>query len=315
MFFAIAPERAGCNAKLSFAETREFQKCMFGVGAKQADFAVNALPHASQIITSIDKIGRFCSDLPLFTDVALCHAIRDVNAGFGEPIAVDLCFEFGNDLSTIEDRLAFVESVRESCRKYGVRVGKCHSMFAAITALTVAVIGKRPETERVTYSETGLIILASKLGGFKEVYFHEQGHDRAAHVDAISGMVFDYTPHIAYLRKQAIDMADVSGFGLSGALSSIALRNHVDVSVSIETSIFFDYAEEEISCLQSDRPENVFVKNDKLNISLNQREISGPMLIMANKNDNDLLAYLEESGLKPRFIGHYSCGCGKVCVS
>ena len=316
MVFAMAPERAGCNAKLSFEETYEFRKCMFGADAEQSDFSVRSFATGTELITSIDKLGRFCSDLRLFTDIALCHSIRDVNAGFAEPAGVDLCFEFGNDLPTFEDRLAFVQSARESCRRYGVVVGKCHSMFAAITALTVAVVGARPTTGHKPRSQKGSVILSSLLGGFKEIYFREQGHQRSAHSDAISCLRFDYTSQVAYLRKRATDIADASGFGLSGALSSIALRNGLDLSIFLDPSMFFDGTHEEISCLQSDQPSNVTLRNRDSVFLMNQREVSGPLIVLVDdsQSTNDVVAYFEEHGLKPSLLGSYRLGTGKVDV-
>lgn len=314
MFFAISPERAGCNAKISFLETSKFQACMFGEGATQLDFAVTSFPENSELVTSIDKLGRFCNDLSLFTDTAFCHAVRDVNAGFARPVAVDLCFEFGNDLDTFEDRIAFVESARKTAAKYGVRVGKCHSMFSAITALTVVVIGARKPIPACGEFSEGEVLISSSIGGFKEVYFHEQGHIRQSYSAAASHMCFDYSPHIENIGPSVIDISDVSGHGLGGALSSIAKRNCLDLSVELHPDIFFDPVAEEISCLQSDQPSNVQATSNVLELFLNQREVAGPLLLVTKGDGAEVLQYLRHQGLAASSIGRFQVGAGRVSV-
>lgn len=306
IYSALAPERAGCNAKLGYQETEYLKTVLFSNGLA-GDYSVSQVPAQTELISSIDKVGRFCADLSLFANAAICHAVRDVNSAMVAPIGIDCCFEFGGDMLTPSVREQLVSAVRASSARYGVKIGKCHSVFGGVTSLTVAAYGARPIRPACPVG-SGAVILSSELGAYRTVYLSAQGHPLPDVHRAVELMTFDYSPIVTRLAPFVYDAADVSGFGLSGALASLASRSNVSIKLDLNSRVFLDGVRESISCLQSEGPPNVTGFTDEQMTILNRREVAGPLVMLAVGTVNEVLDLCRKQGLSPEVIGTFSDG-------
>lgn len=312
MYSGLAADRAGCNGKLSFSETTILQNHIISGAVRGGDYSSLALGDGSELITSIDRIGRFCEDLDFFALSAVAHCLRDINSAFASPLSVDVCFEFGNDLSSERARSDLVRSVQKASEIFNVRVGKCHSIYASTTSLTIASIGRRSAIMDQN-TASGEIILTSRLGSFRTIYLAEQGHEVENLEEAKKNMISDY----AWIAKHANAIkcgSDVSGFGIAGSLSNLATQTNSSVNLLLSEEYFLNSSWGFIECIQADMPNNVRTASNQSNHFLTLREVAGPLVLFLGSNHSALLSELIGRGYQYLKIGEYFSGSNVVKV-
>lgn len=301
----IAPEIAGCNAKLPFSLTLLLKSSLAG-GSDIGDFHFARLPDGGYIFTSIDKTGLFCSDLAFFARCAINHALRDIISAGATLVSIDVAFEFGNDLPTEHDKIELVRQVEMACSELGVELGKCHSTFSSITQLCVSVAGYKRETNTLDLN-AGSIYLSHPLGSFRQVYLAAQGHSVGFELISRGFMSRSFLEVSRIISDLSIYATDVSGFGLSGSLS-LAQRSHSIFSdIALPPEVVFA-VDEELSaaiCIHSDPPADIDVSDYQLSVST-LREVAGPLLLFCPKEKEvSFLSMMESNGLQPIVIGTF----------
>lgn len=301
----IAPEIAGCNAKIPLSLTMLLKSSLMK-RSDTGDVHFARLPDGGYIFTSIDKTGLFCSDLSLFARCAVNHALRDVVSSGATLVSIDVAFEFGNDLPSERSKIELVRQVEIACSDAGVELGKCHSTFSSITQLCVSVTGYKREKNNLDLN-SGSIYLSHPLGAFRQIYLASQGHSIGFEVmsrDLMSRSFLDVSPIISDLSIYA---TDVSGFGLSGSLS-LAHRAHSivsDITLPSEAVLAVDIEMSTSICLHSDPPSDIDVSEEQLSVAT-LREVAGPLLIFCPEKKEPLfLSMMRSSGLYPISIGTF----------
>jgi hypothetical protein len=223
----LIPERFGCGLKVSYGETLDFQK---SVGRSDA-IGTNAFPlevGGRRAASSVDKVFQVGIDAERFCDLALRHAAADLIVEGARPLWVDACFEFGPELATKSDRVAFSSAFFDAAARQSLAVGKCHSTFGGSTALTLCVGGEL-FYDFSSMPEAGVALLSKKLGGLRHLYLaalkgKPPKDEILSHLLSRCGEVL---PKAAFCAA-----TDVSGFGFAGALWDLAFRYCLSFTVS-----------------------------------------------------------------------------------
>ena len=302
----IDPPYFGCSSKLSFDETLRLSSNVF-----RGDYSI--LPGNPAICLSIDRINRCSRDWRTFADIALNHAVGDVEVGNAIPVQILIAFEFGPDADTEEDRAAASLAFQNAADLRGITIGKRHSTIGyGPTAATIAVLGKRPPShELLALPPTGAVFLSRPLGFFMMHYMFEMGTSTDER----------YTSELRLPRSKGaitqncLRVTDVSGHGLAGALADLASRDNLDISVELDLPRIAaaEVAHLPIGCLinppEEYPPSIVFHSSVAAELG-GLRETYGPLLALGYE-DSRLPPLCDVGTIR---IGSFRAGQGKVDI-
>lgn len=301
----LTPNMMGCNAKVKLPQLYRMQQI---VNSNGCDFSVYPLGEYD-IITSIDRIGRNLTDLCLFAEMAIEHAFRDILVAQANPTGADICFEFGIDMCNESDIDTIVKSTLLYCEKFGIQIGKLHSVLSQQTHITVAARGLRPASRDKKKISSGKVFLVgllgiSKLNSLREF---EENSVPSPHnfmrIDTIKPLLFR-------IRDELSDVSDVSGYGLAGALSNLAQRHRVGMEIELKPQLLSHRSAIDIpfDCHQTDYDETCidFLSTQAMKIAT-LREVAGPLvLLVENTSRESFIKNIEdEYGCCFSEIGHY----------
>jgi hypothetical protein len=295
----IDPQYFGCSAKLSLCETTSLAY----QSGRATILDYSTISKAANTF-SIDRINRCSKDWSTFADIALNHALGDIEVGSAAALTALLAFEFGPETS-IEDRAAASIAFHQSLKSRFIEAGKCHSGFGlGPTAVTIAVAGTAIPRAPVALS-SGSVYISRRLGFFKAHYLHEMG------------VVIDKTfsdelrrPRRPFDAGAAVH-SDISGHGLAGALLGVALNHNIDVTVKLSEELAASpyVSSIAVDCLQND--EGCY---EGLPISIQSGAIP---LATLRETAGPILRFVDHGNEKPEdgiYLGDYRSGISKVDI-
>ena len=305
----IDPDYFGCSAKLTYSETRSLVEAS-GSGSVD-DFS--RFGFANEFVASVDRISRCASDWAKFANIAVNHALADIEVAFAIPLHAVICFEFGPD-ANMADRSVAAQSFRQAVLQRGMTLGKCHSALSNDpTSVVISVIGTIQDQILHTPVE-GKVFLNRPLGLFKLHYMEEMGllETESTALSAIFQPRF-----VPEALKNVAVLSDVSGHGLGGSLASLAHRFSLDLDISIHSRLAAasEVLMTDIDCLQNAREtygSYLEVDNDSAWPLISLRETAGPMLALVESSFD-----IEPGSFGTGYclsIGTFRRGSGKVIV-
>lgn len=307
----LIPERFGCGAKLSLPELQSHLTAC-GVEYIQSYAFSEKSPYPS--VRSIDKIYQIGVSAADFATLAIIHAGADLLCGGGQAATLDVGFEFGPDLA-LAGRLELSKAVFAAASKAGIEIGKCHSTFGPVTALTLALSGLKA-WEFDQRSETGVLILTRPLGGMSRLYHAALHEDEDERHRWVSRLAQAHDGLIATNAAKIHNVVDVSGFGLAGALYEVA--QSLEASIRIDTKVLdLTIGGFGVECLTSELGTLVDMSqlDDAQKVKATTREFCGPMIFsVADKHVEGVI----ESGKTLGFadiaiIGRFGGRSAEVC--
>lgn len=285
----LIPERFGCGAKLPFSEVVEH---IVATGGTLRGHAEHGSPGS---VSSIDKVFAVGTSLRSYARTALLHCAADLAGGGAFADVAEICFEFGPELSPRE-RQELSVAVFDEAQRLAIRVGKCHSTFGAVTALTIALRGLR-RVEFASALPRGDVLLVGRLGRMQRLY-----------AGALSGSVNTdfFVQDLSLNDVRAVftchdviaAVCDVSGYGIAGAAAEISVAKGMRVEINVSDLPYLQGFEDgAFECLAADLGEHdaVFYKPDH-RLKLTTRELAGPLLLLATIDSAELIDKLKAAG-------------------
>lgn len=302
----IEPDFFGCSAKLAFADTEAL-----AAGHGGGDFSTLACDGV--VATSIDRVHRCTRDWHRFARIALNHAFGDVVCDGAAPIQAMLSYEFGVDAESPADHFACSTAFAHELAARGVALGKCHSgRSSGITAVTIAVIAARAD-RAARPLRRGRIRLSRPIGALKLLYLSEMGIEVES-AEAVA--LLEHPGSEPFQRLPWAAMTDVSGHGLLGAAIQMAIRNGIDIELSLsdQLALSADVLATPVECLQN--PVSSYGR------PLDQLHPKALALATLRETAGPLVAFLEDSadgawdtadvGIE---VGRYRPGRGAVEIA
>ena len=281
----LIPERFGCGAKV---ELKELHKHLAARGTRHLrSYAIDQGVSGDPVVRSIDKVFQVGLPSADFARLALLHAGADVLCGGGYPKAVDVCFEFGPELSE-QERIDFSSAIFEAAESQDIVVGKCHSTSGPVTALTLAISGQQ-KIQWADGAESGAVLITRRLGGMRNLYLCAL-RGQLADPALLAQMGTSHYELLTQIGPLVSHVVDVSGFGLIGALHEAAWDINAQIEVAVAERLWVpNLGYEDPACLTSDVAS--FANTEKLSSRFvrraSTREFCGPLLLMVQATQVD----------------------------
>lgn len=278
--FRVDFPRVGCGQKIP---QDILQQCAKLLGREAVtDASHHLLPAGNGILVSIDKVGRFTTDIDVFTQLAIRHCIGDILAEQGLPIIATACIEAGPEISTPEHLAELTSSLRQSCQIHSLELGNLHSIRSDYTSLTISIVGTRTTPPLVSPPRSGRLYLTGRLGAFKNILINEMDGI------GIEEIVAELTQRrIVSWPKPLFAASDVTGFGLSGTLFNVSQRYGISIVAQLSPAVCIseDVFLVRMSCTDSkggcwEFPETT---SDCGKIVMNCTELAGPFVMLCDE--------------------------------
>lgn len=287
----ICAETFGCSGKTSYSETRMLAE----LAGTSAVGNFTSVPN-SNLIASIDRVSRCTADWTAFAEIAVSHATRDIEVGFGVPAQILACFEFGQD-ATRDDRTALVAAVSLAASSRQIMLGKCHSAItqSEVTSLVLAVVGETCVEQRRP-DHKGQIWINGPIGYAKLLYLEglKQEPDQGKYISFLTKRL-DLRP----FSDRFSVASDISGHGLAGCLSDLAERFSLQIDAVLSQSSAADRAviDTPVSLLQNDLADYTAVEIDEFAVCLSLlKETAGSVVALSSGLSRSAMQELESLG-------------------
>ena len=266
-------------------------------------------------IRSIDKMFQIGVGPDLFAQLAVIHAGADLLCGGADVETLDVAFEFGPELD-VQGRLSLSQGMFLAAADAGIKVGKCHSTFGPVTAVTLAMSG-RTTIEYGPNCDEGALLLTRKLGAMRNLYLATLHEDSPGCSAAVDVMLQGHHELLRQLGSHVSAVVDVSGFGLAGALHEMALGLNAELYVPLQAlGTRWLQGDVDPECLASELGTllDEFEIDPSQRVRLSTREFCGPMVLAVDHGKvEEVLRVAERCGFADiGVIGTYSVSSAKL---
>jgi selenide, water dikinase len=317
-------ENAGCASKISQADLKEalaglpqIRDPRVLVGAASYDDAgVYRLDGRSALVQTVDVFTPNVDDPYLFGQIAAANSVSDIYAMGGRPITALSIIGFPIETLSPAVMNRILRGGLDKMREAGVAVIGGHSIKDAEVKFGFAVTGLiRPD--RIVTNDRArpgdVLVLTKPLGTGIVSFARQLGRASAEAMAAVSRSMAALNRAAAEIMAEAgvVTATDVTGFGLAGHLSEMAVQSGVTVEVEADLIPVFpealDYIHQGIMSGALERNREyaaAFVEvgpdvAEELESLLYDPQTSGGLLIaVPEKKAARLVARLKKAGVK-----------------
>ena len=274
--FKINLDRIGCGQKIPMKALHRIADLSgLDVTADCASESVDGVV----LLSSIDRVGRFCNDLGVYCRLAVLHAASDIIVAGGTPRLASVCVEYGPEFSSTEDFAALTCYLRQALKEQGLSLQNLHSVQSEYTYLTISVTGSQRVLQEANGKE-GSIYLSRPIGASKLLVLKTLDNED---VTTVANEIFEHRFRGTAFANVAA--TDITGFGLAGATFNLCSRLQVSARLDLTYRHIAanDVLAVPITCLEAkDLPEKAdTAKCRKLQILTRCIEFAGPVLMFA----------------------------------
>jgi len=274
------------------------------------------ISEATGIIATIDAIAPPVDNPEIYGRAAALHSISDIYAVGGTPLVAQAIL--GWPVDTLSNSLAgqVMRGVRLACQAEGVELVGGHSIVASEPFVGLAVQGI-PNSKgiiRTSGAKAGdHVYLTGRIGsGLMSVALK---HDivLAQDLDILHSAVLDSNSVGKFLCSEevATAMTDISGFGLIGHLSSIAMSSNVSINLHKDRIPVFDNMD-------------YYIANDAISyITINNIDFFGRFvrggsyrtrLLLFHPQTNGPLCFTTSEPISAELLSRAPEGTGDICL-
>lgn len=246
---------SGCGRKLPPSELIRFSQLVRE--PKNASFAriegINLLSdagsfrlnHEESVVQTVDVVLTLPISAEDWGVATALHCLSDIHAAGGEPVAALGIIESTTNEEGLDHLHAAYGAAVETLNGEGVALIGGHSLFSSVNKIGFAItaLAKTRLLRNVANARTGDRLLLSKPIGGGAVMAFRAATGAAVDDDVLVSLRTSsrLTGDIAS-RQELTCVSDVSGFGLLGTLSQLAVESGVDIKVHVEQIPMFSAA-------------------------------------------------------------------------
>lgn len=302
MTFKIDVNKIGCGQK--------FDQKSISYSATQSKLPENLDAHNIRfgdrgLLVSIDRIGRFCSDVDLFGEIASSHIIGDVIAAGGTPFSISFCIEAGPEIRSKKNIAEITSSLVRFCKVRDISLGNFHTVRSDYTAVTGCVIGTPTKQERME-AVSGFVYISRPIGAYKCLVLNETLKDSAVDTNEIFS-----TKVVRNIGKFTFGATDITGFGLCGSLESLSRRYGLDIQATLTTclAISDDVYKIPLRCIDANGYDYMFRNGlaPELRAIAVCSEVAGPFVMLCEESEEIKFEkeFYNNNGFFPIKCGRY----------
>lgn len=212
--------KLGCFGKLKFKEVDKLQRCL---GAPE-NYWADAVPldNEKSGVCSIDTITLDPLRISASVTMGIFHALNDIYAAKSRPTTISASLTVPSNFE-IDALLALGRTIKDCAKLANCMIGKLHTNRSdGSPTLTVCVIGSTPTPSEV-------------LAPMGSIWILDELSDPQAAINGccLSALAARLTLREVASAKTRIQMKDVSGDGLAGALHQLSLRHRLSIRLNL----------------------------------------------------------------------------------